>query len=300
VRRVVAALADPNPAAQGGAAWLRAHGVEIEIGLESEIAAAQNAVFLHAHRDAERPFVAVKLATSLDGKIADASGRSRWLSGPEARGWVQWLRAGFDAIGVGAGTARADDPSLTVRGALQPRRPPVRVVFDRRAELSPESALARTARDVPTVLLAAPEAAGSAPPGATSESQRGGSSSAPAPASGVSEADGRRREALRSRGVDVVEADGLAAQLRLLRARGIESLLVEGGGRLAGALLAAGLVDRFYHVETPCWLGDGGVPAFAGVPSAPIGEAPRWRVVERRALGPDTLLVLDAPSDDRS
>jgi riboflavin biosynthesis pyrimidine reductase len=85
----------------------------------------------------------------------------------------------------------------------------------------------------------------------------------------------------------------------MLRGRGIESLLVEGGGRLAGSLLAAGCVDRFYHVETPCWLGDGGVPAFAGVPDAPIGAAPRWRVVERLALGSDTLLVADA-SPDRS
>ncbi len=260
VRRVVAALTDPNPVARCGAERLRAAGIEVEIGLGAEAAAAQNAIFLHTLRNEVRPFVALKLATSLDGRIADARGASRWLSGPEAREWVQWLRAGYDAIGVGAGTARADNPSLTVRGPLPPRRPPLRVVFDRHAGLGVDSALALTAHELPTVVLVEP---------------------------------GVRGEALRAEGVEVIEGQGLAAQLAALRARGVASLLVEGGGRLAGALVEAGLVDRFYWLQCPCWLGDGGVPAFAGVPDASIAQAPRWRVVERRALGSDTLLVSD-------
>jgi diaminohydroxyphosphoribosylaminopyrimidine deaminase/5-amino-6-(5-phosphoribosylamino)uracil reductase len=260
VRRVVAALADPNPLARGGAERLRAAGVAVEIGLGGDAAAAQNAIFLHTLRNPERPFVALKLATSLDGRIADAGGASRWLSGPEAREWVQWLRAGYDAIGVGAGTARADDPSLTVRGPLPPRRAPLRVVFDRHAGLAADSTLAHTAREVATVVLAEP---------------------------------GARGDGLRAEGVELIEGHGLAAQLAALRARGVGSLLVEGGGRLAGALVGAGLVDRFYWVQSPCWLGDGGVPAFAGVPDTPIAQAPRWRVVERQPLGADTLLVSD-------
>ncbi|HET9725714.1 MAG TPA: bifunctional diaminohydroxyphosphoribosylaminopyrimidine deaminase/5-amino-6-(5-phosphoribosylamino)uracil reductase RibD, partial [Gemmatimonadales bacterium] len=126
VKRVVAAVQDPNSVATGGAEWLRAHGVEVELGLLAAEAAAQNASFLHQLRDASRPFVALKLATTIDGRIADANGHARWLSEQPARDFVQWLRAGFDAIAVGGVTAREDDPSLTVRGPLQPRTPPTR------------------------------------------------------------------------------------------------------------------------------------------------------------------------------
>ena len=262
VRRVVTALADPNPLARGGAARLHESGVEVECGLLAAEAAAQNAIFLASLRDASRPFVALKLATSLDGRIADHTGRSRWISGPEARDWAQWLRAGYDAIAVGGGTAREDDPSLTVRGALQPRRAPLRVVFTRRAELSPSLVLAGTARDLPTIVFAAELAASSA-------------------------------EVLRDAGVEVVERAPPAVALAILRARGVQSVLVEGGGRLAGALLDAGLVDRLYWLQSPLWLGEGGRPAVAGHASLPLAQAPRWRIVERRALGEDTLLVAD-------
>jgi len=262
VRRVVTALADPNPLARGGAARLSESGVEVECGVLALEAAAQNAIFLAALRDGSRPFVALKLATSLDGRIADHTGRSRWISGPEARDWVQWLRAGYDAIAVGGGTAREDDPSLTVRGTLQPRRAPLRVVFTRRGELSPSLVLARTARDLPTIVFAAEQVAWSA----------GG---------------------LRDAGVEVVEQAAPVVALATLRARGVQSVLVEGGGRLAGALLDAGLVDRLYWVQSPLWLGEGGRPAVAGHAALPLAQAPRWRIVERRALGEDTLLVAD-------
>ncbi|HET7598913.1 MAG TPA: bifunctional diaminohydroxyphosphoribosylaminopyrimidine deaminase/5-amino-6-(5-phosphoribosylamino)uracil reductase RibD [Gemmatimonadales bacterium] len=261
VARVVAALPDPNPAAAGGAARLRDAGVTVELGLLAERARAQNAAFLRAIAEPARPFVALKLATSLDGRIADASGRSRWVSGPAAREYVQWLRAGFDAIAVGGATARADDPALTVRGAVVPRVPPVRVVFDRRLELPLDGTLARTARETPVVVVAGQDAPGSS--------------------------------ALEALGVSVLRAPDAAAALRSLRARGIGSVLVEGGGRLAGALLAADLVDRFVWIQAPLWLGDGGVPAVAGLPDVPLAQARRWHVVERRALGEDALLVVD-------
>lgn len=263
VRRVVAALPDPNPVAAGGAARLREAGIEVEIGLLADVAAAQNAVFLHRLRDASRPFVALKLATTMDGKIADVNGNSRWISGAEARDHVHWLRAGFDAVAVGGVTARTDDPELTVRGELQPRVAPVRVVFAADADLPTSLTLVRTAGNLPTLVVV----------------------SRLAPASRV--------ESLEACGVQVERAGDLGAGLAALRARGICSLLVEGGGRLAGGLLAAGLVDRYYWLQSPLWLGAGGVPALAGLPSIPLAAADRWKVVERRALGQDTLLVLD-------
>jgi diaminohydroxyphosphoribosylaminopyrimidine deaminase/5-amino-6-(5-phosphoribosylamino)uracil reductase len=263
VRRVVAAIADPDPVAAGGAAQLRAAGVEVELGLLAEQAAAQNAVFLHRQRDAGRPFIALKLATSVDGRIADANGHSRWLSGEPAREYVQWLRAGFDAIAVGGVTARADDPSLTVRGALRPRVTPRRVVFAADGDLPPSLRLVRTARETPTVVVASPLAP---------ETRLG---------------------PLEDAGATVLRTTSLGESLAALRQAGVGSLLVEGGGRLAGALLAADLVDRYYWVQTPIWLGVGAVPALAGLPTTPLIDAPRWRVTDRRALGEDTLLVLD-------
>lgn len=263
IRRVVVALRDPNPTARGGVEALRREGVEVEVGPGAEQAAAQNAVFLCARQRNDRPFVALKLATSIDGRIADADGRARWVSGEAARDWVHWLRAGFDAIGVGGTTALTDNPHLTVRGDITPRRPPVRIVFDRRAMLNVGVHLVSSARDIPTWVLAGPDA--------------------PPTNAAILEAQGVR--VMRPKDV----ADGLVA----LRREGIESLLCEGGGALGAKLLADGLVDRLYWVQAPVWLGEAGVPAFPGVPAQPLPEAPRWIPVARQALGPDTLLVLD-------
>jgi diaminohydroxyphosphoribosylaminopyrimidine deaminase / 5-amino-6-(5-phosphoribosylamino)uracil reductase len=263
IRRVVAAMADPNPVARGGAARLGSLGLEVQLGVGREAATAQNAIFLSRFRNQSRPFVALKLATSLDGRIADSSGQSRWLSGEPARDYVHWLRAGFDAIGVGGRTVRQDDPRLTVRGAVTPRVPPRRVIFDAGADIDPLADLARTAGDIPTTIVTAEDAPND------------------------------RVERLALAGVSVIRAGSLEEGIRTLRTEGVSSLLVEGGGRLAGALLGQGLVDRYYWVQSPLWLGERGVPATAGLPSDPITRAERWTVVERRALGEDTLLVLD-------
>jgi diaminohydroxyphosphoribosylaminopyrimidine deaminase/5-amino-6-(5-phosphoribosylamino)uracil reductase len=263
VRRVVAGLTDPNPIASGGAALLRSAGVEVEMGLLADAAAAQNAAFVHQVRNRTRPFVALKLATTLDGNIADSSGRSRWISGPEAREYVHWLRAGFDAIGVGGQTARADNPSLTVRGNLQPRVTPRRVVFTMTAQLPTTATLVRTSREIPTIVVAASKAAAG---------------------------DVR---ALEQAGVTVLMSDNLETTLMSLRQEGIETVLVEGGGHLAGALLASGLVDRYYWIQSPVWLGEGSVRAIEGLPATPLEQARPWRVVERRSLGSDSLVVLD-------
>ncbi|HUL48531.1 MAG TPA: bifunctional diaminohydroxyphosphoribosylaminopyrimidine deaminase/5-amino-6-(5-phosphoribosylamino)uracil reductase RibD [Gemmatimonadales bacterium] len=265
IRRVVAAVRDPDPVARGGVERLRAAGVDVSLGLMEPEAAALNASFLCARLRPARPFVALKLATSIDGRIADAHGQSQWVSGEAARDYVHWLRAGFDAIGVGGTTALRDNPRLTVRGSIVPRRPPIRIVFDRRAMLNPGVDLVRTAREVPTWVVASLEA----------------------PVPSVT--------ALEQSGVRVLRPKSLADGLHELRAAGIESLLCEGGGALGARLLADGAVDRLYWVQSPVWLGEAAVPAFPGFPSAPpaLAAAPRWVPVERRTLGPDTLLVLD-------
>jgi diaminohydroxyphosphoribosylaminopyrimidine deaminase/5-amino-6-(5-phosphoribosylamino)uracil reductase len=263
VKRVVAAIRDPDATARGGLERLRAAGVDCAVGVMEAEAAALNAPFLFTRLHSERPFVALKLATSVDGRIADAAGHSRWVSGEEARGYVHWLRAGFDGIAVGGTTALRDNPTLTVRGAITPRRPPVRIVFDRRAMLNPGVTLVSTAKDVPTWVVASPEA----------------------PVPSVT--------ALEQNGVRVFRPGSLATGVELLRREGIQSVLCEGGGALGTRLLADGLVDRLYWIQSPVWLGADAVSAFPGVPSGPLSQAPRWVPVERRALGVDTLLVLD-------
>lgn len=265
VRRVVIGASDPNPVAAGGALELAAAGIEVvRLNFLVEVR-RQNPAFFHAFSEtgrSRRPFVALKLATSVDGAIADRFGRGRWISGPEGLAFVHWLRAGFDAIAVGGRTARADDPALTVRGPVSPRVAPARVVFSSSGNLEGANRLLATAGEIPVVL-----AGGQIPK--------------------------ERREALQQAGVDLLEAATPAETLRGLGARGMKSVLVEGGGRLAGALLAERLVDRFYWIQSPLWLGEGAIPAFEGLPGADLPDAARWQVAERRALGQDTLLVLE-------
>jgi diaminohydroxyphosphoribosylaminopyrimidine deaminase / 5-amino-6-(5-phosphoribosylamino)uracil reductase len=265
VKRVVYALGDPTPEARGGGEKLRAAGVQVESGLLASEAVVLNAPFFFAATDEgkRRPFVALKLATSFDGRIADADGQSRWISGPEAREFGHWLRAGFDAIAVGGQTALQDDPVLTVRGKLVPRKPPVRVVFDRRAMLNSAFKLVQTAREVPTWVVSSREA----------------------PDASV--------QVLEEAGVRVFRPSTLTEGMEQLRQEGIQSLFCEGGGLLLSKLMAEGLVDRLYWIQSPLWLGEGGVPAFPGLASVPLAQAPRWQVVERQALGEDTLLVAD-------
>lgn len=262
VARVVYAVADPHAQARGGAGRLIDAGVQVEGGLMAEEAAAQNAPFLWSETRADRPFVALKVATSLDGFVADTQNRSQWISGEKARAWVHRLRAGFDAIAVGRLTAEADDPQLTVRGSIEPRVPPARVIISRGALLDPELAVVKTAREIPTLFVTAPDASSSA------------------------------EQALAGTGVTVIPAVDLDAGLGALRSRGVRSLLVEGGGRVASALLNADLVDRVYWVQAPLFLA-GGRSAFGDRVAIPLPSARRWVVTERRALGDDTLLVVD-------
>lgn len=262
--RLVYAAADPNPDARGGASRLAERGIEVTGGVEEEAARDLNARFFHRFGPAgdERPFVELKLAISADSRIADRDRRSAWITGESARAEVHRIRAGHDAIGVGIGTALCDDPMLTVRGEVTPRRAPVRVVFDRSLRLPAAGRLATTAREVPVRVVTGPN---------------------PDPAS---------QEPLLRAGAEIVQADGLAAALRALRREGIESIFIEGGAALASSLLAADLVDRLTLFIAPLLLGPEGLDPFAGLPSPRIEEARRWRRVRTAAFGPDTVITL--------
>ena len=263
VARVVFAAFDPNPRAAGGGEVLRAAGIDAVGGVEEQAARDQNAVFFHVHSNAARPFVALKLALSLDARIADAAGRSVWITGDEARAEVHRLRAGFDAVAVGIGTALADDPLLTARGSVTPRIPPARVVFDRHLRLSPASRLARTVDEASVIAVA----------------------EAGAPLD--------RARALEAAGVTVlVVSSGLERALESLREAGISSMFVEGGARIASEVLRRGLVDRQYLFYAPVLLGPDALSPFAGLASPPIAEAPRWRRVATETFGADTLITL--------
>ena len=152
IKRVVAPIEDLNPKVSGkGFAHLRAAGIQVETGLLREEAARVNEAYLH-FMSTGLPFVHLKLAVSLDGKIATRTGDARWITGPEARARAHELRHEYDAILVGAGTVRSDDPLLTDRSGLPRRRPLVRVVLDNKLRLSPDSQLARTASEAPVIV----------------------------------------------------------------------------------------------------------------------------------------------------
>lgn len=266
VARVVVAARDPNPEAAGGVERLRAAGIEVATGVEEEAAREINAPFLHAFAE-RRPWVTLKLALSLDGALADATGHSRWITGDDSRREVHQMRAGSDAIGIGIGTALADDPTLTVRDAPAPRVPPMRVVFDRAARLPATSKLVRTAREIPTLVVADSPSAS-------------------------------RVATLEALGVRVVQATSLRVALDALGDAGVRSLLVEGGARLAGAFIGTGMVDRLVIFQGSAIFGAGALGAFAFVPPTEVERAPGWRALERREIGADTMTVYAPPSSD--
>ena len=259
VARVVVAVRDPNPDASGGVERLREAGIEVDIGVLAEEARELNAAFFHAFHS-DRPWITLKLAVSLDGAIADASRRPAWITGPDARRRVHHMRAGADAIGAGMGTILADDPLLTVREADPPRVPPLRVIFSRSGRLPLTSRLAQRTHEAPVLVFA----------------------NVPDPS---------YDHALRSLGVEVLPAASLTEAMQVLRARGVQSLLVEGGAALAGSLLDASLVDRLVLFQAPIILGAGGLPAFGGFRST-IAESQRWRRLHSEWIGGDHMMVL--------
>ncbi|HEU5207971.1 MAG TPA: bifunctional diaminohydroxyphosphoribosylaminopyrimidine deaminase/5-amino-6-(5-phosphoribosylamino)uracil reductase RibD [Longimicrobiales bacterium] len=264
VGRVVVAALDPNPVARGGIDRLRAAGIEVVTGVEEDAARALNAAFFHRHEQ-NTTFTALKLAISLDGRLSARAGERTAITGAAANAAVQSLRAGFDAILIGAGTARADDPLLTARGTPQPRTPPLRVVIDSGASLDPGSRLVRTAHEAPVAVFC--------------------TSRAPDDAVAALESAGVRVRR-------VVERNGrvdVGTVLGELHAAGVHALLCEGGGVVAAELLSRGLVNRLHLFVAPRFLGAQGTPAFPL--AAPLPD--EWRLVRERAYGNDVELVYD-------
>ena len=274
VRRVVVALEDPDPRVAGeGLRRLRAAGLDVDVGLCAEEAAEVNAGFLSRLR-LGRPLVTLKFATSLDGRIATASGESQWISGPPARERAHALRASHDAIMVGTGTAVADDPQLTCRLPGLDHRSPVRVVIDRHLRIPPAARLIADAHVVPTWVLTLPSA------------------------------DPDRRAAFLASRVTLIDVDpdrtgqvDLAAALTALGERGITRLLVEGGAGLAAAFFRARLVDRLVWVHAPLAGGGDGIPAIAGLDLAALADAPAFERLSTETIGDDVLTTFRVRPD---
>ena len=258
IARVVAAVEDPNPLVRGrGFAFLRSAGIEVDIGLRAAPATALNQPFFTLIRE-HRPFVIVKAATSLDGRIAEAPGRRTLLTSSAANRHAQRMRAEVDAIGVGVGTVLVDDPILTPRGAFR-ERPVTRVIFDRTLR-TPATARLLSTRDAGPVIIVTT-------------------------ATDASRAEART--ALESAGADIVVTDGtFRSGLAALGARQIGSLLLEGGAALHASAWRERLVDYVRLYVTPHVLGAGGVPL---LPECAVGPS---ELFDRRIepLGPDVLI----------
>jgi diaminohydroxyphosphoribosylaminopyrimidine deaminase/5-amino-6-(5-phosphoribosylamino)uracil reductase len=268
IRRVVVAVEDADPRVAGeGVKRLRTAGLDVETGLCAAEAAEINAGFFCRLRNG-RPLVTLKLGTSLDGRIATGRGESQWITGPPARERAHALRGAHDAIMVGIGTVLADDPQLTCRLPGLVHRSPVRIVIDRHLRIPPTMRLFSDVRTVPTWVLTLPSA------------------------------DPARRQMLLSAGVTVIDIDpgskgkdGLAAALAALGERGITRLLVEGGGRLAAALVGSRLVDRVVWVHAPILIGGDGVPAIAELRLKALSAAPSFERLSAETVGDDMLTV---------
>lgn len=263
VARVVTAMEDPNPLVAGqGHARLRAAGLTVDVGLGAEEAAQDHAGFLKVQARG-LPFVTLKLATSLDGRIATATGESQWITGPAARRLVHGQRARHDAVLVGAGTVRADDPALTVRG-MGMRHQPVRVVASRRLDI-PVGRLADDLPGVPVWLCHGKEAEETT----IARWQGLGAKTILCPAA--------------QRQVDPV------AMLTALAGAGLTRVFCEGGGSLAASLLAADLVDEMVGFTAGIALGAEGMPGIGALGVDRLADAPRFDLVETRAVGPDVM-----------
>ncbi|OSP55513.1 bifunctional diaminohydroxyphosphoribosylaminopyrimidine deaminase/5-amino-6-(5-phosphoribosylamino)uracil reductase RibD [Pseudoruegeria sp. SK021] len=265
VARVVVALRDPDPRVDGGGiARLREAGITVEEGVMGREAQYQHGGFLLRVTEG-RPWLTLKLASSFDGRIATGAGDSQWITGPEARRQVHADRARHDAVLVGAGTARDDDPSLTVRGlGIVPQ--PVRVVASRRLDLPETGALARTAKDIPLWLLH----------GADADADR------------VARWRARGAQCRSVRFGPDRQLDPLSC-LQALGAAGLTRVFCEGGGSLAAALLSCDLVDELVGYTAGLAIGAEGRPSLGAMGISALADAPRFVLAETACIGGDVM-----------
>ncbi|HEY0426583.1 MAG TPA: bifunctional diaminohydroxyphosphoribosylaminopyrimidine deaminase/5-amino-6-(5-phosphoribosylamino)uracil reductase RibD [Pyrinomonadaceae bacterium] len=261
IKRVVVPIEDPNPLVSGkGFAQLRASGIEVATGVLAEEAARLNEKFAHWHRT-KRPFVHLKMAMSLDGRISLHSSVSTTLSGKESFQKVHELRHEHDAILVGANTAVVDNPSLTDRSGKKRRKKLVRVILDNSLRLSADSGIARSAKDIPTIIF-------------------------------TKSSDAAKTEALRAKAVEIIQLEeggrNLIAILDELGRREIQSVLVEGGTEIAGAFFNAKLIDKITFFVAPIVIGGRDAPvAIGGLGARDLDSAMRLNNVEIKRYGED-------------
>ena len=266
IARCVAAIEDPDPRVQGrGLEKMRAAGLAVTLGALRDEAGDLNAGFFLRVRSG-RPLITLKVASTLDGRIALAGGESRWITGEASRARAHLMRAQHDAVLVGGATAKADDPELTVRLPGLEDRQPVRILLDRDLTLPLTTKLVTSAGTHPVSIVVGPGVAGS------------------------------RGEAHRAAGVDLIEAplaqDGrldLQAVMTELARRGLTRILVEGGGRLGAALLGQDLVDRLCWFRSATVIGADGIAAAGPLSLAKLSEMPRFQRIAVEALGEDLL-----------
>jgi len=265
IMRVVSAVQDPDARVAGkGHAILANSGVTVDIGCRSDEANRDHSGFFLA-KTKSRPFVTLKLASSFDGRIATASGESKWITGSASRALVHLMRARHDAVMVGVGTVLADDPDLTVRG-LAALGQPVRVICDTRLRSSPDSRLGKTAKTIPVWLCHGPNAT-------ANDKQHWNELGALSLACEIGANDH----------LDIQNA------LQVLAQQGLTRVFCEGGGKLAAALLAADLVDQVVGFTAGLVLGAQGYPSVGKLPDLPLDQSPRFSLIETQQIEDDVM-----------
>ncbi len=262
IARAVIAMEDPDPRVSGrGVSCLRAAGIPVVMGMGGSQAADINAGFL-TRLEKGRPLVTLKIASSLDGRIATASGESRWITGEQARARAHMMRAEHDAVLIGSGTAIADDPELTCRLPGLEDRSPIRVVVDRRLRLPVAAKILASTYGAAWIV--------------------------------TREDAAERGKTLADRGAVIIALPGAGpdAVLKALGDRGLTRVLVEGGGTLAASFLRDGLVDRIAWFRSSSIIGGDGRPAVADLGLALLEAAPAFNRVAVERLGEDVLETL--------
>jgi diaminohydroxyphosphoribosylaminopyrimidine deaminase/5-amino-6-(5-phosphoribosylamino)uracil reductase len=266
IRRVIVAMADPHTKAGGGAAFLRQHGVDVQVGVCEKQAARLNEAFVK-YVSTGRPFVILKCAATLDGRIATRTGDSKWITGEKARRYVHRLRHAVDAIMVGIGTVQADNPSLTTRLGPKKGVDPIRIVLDTHLSISPDAGILALNSDADTILIAGKQAAKA------------------------------KRKHFQQKRVRIIQQPVKNGQIDLkslmerLGAEGITSLLIEGGSRVLASALSSGIVDKALFFYAPKILGgDDGIPICRGPGPALMKDSIELKQIRVQRFAEDVMI----------